>query len=442
MKNVLIVAHAFPPIGGIAVQRVLKFTKYLPDYGWQPLILTVAHSASFMLDNTLSQELPADLPVYRAPSWEPLNAAQVKQTAEKLTTTGGAPRALQQRLFRLLRPLYFALRIPDDKIGWYPFAVKLGRQVMQQAAIDLIFATAPPYTNLLVGKALKRASGKPLVVDYRDEWSTIRYQDYPTNVLTGFLNRRLEMGLLAAADHLVTANPGFVESLRRAHLLSAATPQSTIMNGFDPADYQGQELPAKNPRFTVVYTGTLYGERRTPKYFLQALAQLLQARPSLRRQVRACFVGTIYDKHASLVQEYGLSDVVELLGMTPHQVAVQQQLLADVLLLIVGNGAGSEVVLTGKVFEYFGARRPILALAPLDGPAAQLIRDTQTGWVIDSEDVPTICHTLEQLYTDWVAHQLHYAPNTELVQRYDRRVLTRQLAQLFDQLVAVRGKAT
>jgi glycosyltransferase involved in cell wall biosynthesis len=436
MKNVLIIAHAFPPIGGIAVQRVLKFTKYLPAYGWQPLILTVAHSPSFMLDHSLTQELPANLPIYRARSWEPLNAAQVKQTAEKLTTGGGAARQLQQRLFRLLRPLYFALRIPDDKIGWYPFAVKLGRQVMQQANIDLIFATAPPYTNLLVGKALKRTSCKPLVVDYRDEWSTIRYQDYPTNALTSFLNRRLETGVLAAADHLVTANPGFVENLRRAKLLPATTAQSMVMNGFDPADYQLAALPPKSPRFSVVYTGTLYGERRTPKYFLQALAQLLQAKPDLRSQVRACFVGTIYDKHASLVQEYGLGDVVALMGMAPHQVAVQQQLLADVLLLIVGNGVGSEVVLTGKVFEYFGARRPILALAPLDGPAAQLIGETNTGWVVDSEDVSSICRKLDQLYTDWSAQRLHYAPNTDLVQRYDRRTLTRQLAQLFDQLTA------
>ncbi|MEZ4735133.1 MAG: glycosyltransferase [Caldilineaceae bacterium] len=435
MKKVLMIAHAFPPIGGIGALRAVKFAKYLPDFGWQPVILTVAQSDSFMKDASLLDELPPGTPIYRAHSWEPINAARVKQTTERLggsTSTGQS--GVKQQLLARLKPLYFALRIPDDKVGWLPFGTRLGRQVLQQEAIDLIWATAPPYTALLIGAGLKRAGGKPLITDYRDEWSSMQYQDYPTNPVTTFLNAQLERRVLRQSDYLVTANPGMADNLRRAHLLTAATPHIDIMNGFDDADYVHNGALTHDGRFTIVYTGTLYGERRSPKYFLHGLAQLLDVMPTARPQLRVCFVGTHYEQHVRLVEELKLTDVVEFVGMVPHQMATQYQLMADLLLLIVGNGPGSQVVFTGKLFEYLGARRPILALAPLDGPAAKLIAETVTGYTVDSEDSAEIGQTLQQLYTAWQEQRFAYTPHTALVNQYSRRAAAEKLAAIFDQV--------
>jgi glycosyltransferase involved in cell wall biosynthesis len=437
-KKVLVIAHAFPPIGGIGALRAVKFVRYLPHFGWQPVVLTVKRSESFMPDASLLEDLPEQTPIYRARSWEPLNAARMKQAAERVRTSGltGTGR-WSERVMAALRPLYFALHIPDDKVGWLPGAIRLGRKLLGREAIDLIWATAPPYTCLLVGRALKRYGNKPFVADYRDEWTTIRYRDHTPSPATTFLNRRLERSVLGAADMVVTATAPIADRLRREGLLRPPTPHVDITNGFDPADGDVPVLPPRDDRFTIVYTGS-FGERQTPKYFLQALAELLRAHAALRSRMRVCFVGPVYQRQVGLIRECGLSDVVELPGMVSHRQAIGYQLAADVLLLIVGKGPGSEVVLTGKIFEYLGAQRPILALVPRDGPAARLIHDTATGHCVDTDDVGAIAQALQSLHARWTAGGLPYAPHLDLVNRFRRRELTRQLAGVFDALVAAK----
>lgn len=450
MKKVLIVAYMFPPIGGIGVVRPVQFAKYLPQFGWEPVILTVAQTDEYMVDASLVHELPASMKIYRARSWEPLNAARIKRVASRIEVAPGSKngvtpierddaqvhkQTLRQRVRHLLKSLYFSVRIPDDKLGWYPFALRLGKQVIREEQIDLIFATAPPYTNFLVGKALKSATGKPLVMDYRDEWTTMRYRDFPINPVTQTINRRLEQGVVANADAIVTAIAPFADNLRTAGLVNGTTPVANIMNGFDPERYHRTKAHTPNARFTIVYTGTFYGQRQTPIYFLQGLHCLLTRRPALRTKIDVRFIGTIFAEHARQIDELGLADVVHCCGVMPHTQAVTAQMAADVLLLVIGKGAGSDVVLTGKVFEYLGAGRPILALAPLDGPAAALIRDSRTGVVVDAEDVATISYTLEELYRQWDEGKLVYAPQRAVVEQYNRRTQTGRLAELFDRLV-------
>jgi len=434
MKKVLIIAYAFPPIGGVGVLRMVKFAKYLPDFGWQPIVLTVDQGVDFVHDESLAEALPAGVQVYRARSWEPLNVTRAKRTADRL----GSPSAVgggQERLKTLLKSLYFAMRVPDDKVGWLPFAIRRGKQIFAEHTIDLIFATAPPYTNLLVGRALKQYSGKPLVVDYRDEWSTIRYRDTPSNGLTRRINHHLEGRVLTSADAVVTAAHPIVDRLQRAGLLPAGKPMHTIMNGFDTEDYAAIPALDKREKFTIVYTGSFYGERQTPRYFLQALAALLQAKPALRTHIQVYFVGSIYANHTRFIEELKLEDVVQLCGILPHQEAIRYQLAADLLLLVVGKGAGSEVVLTGKIFEYLGAGKPILGLLPLEGPAAALIRQTATGVVVDAEDVDGAQQALDCFYRDWSQGRLLYQPNQSVVNQYSRQMLTAKLVNVFDSFV-------
>jgi glycosyltransferase involved in cell wall biosynthesis len=449
-KRVLIIAYMFPPIGGIGVIRPVQFAKYLPQFGWESVILTVAQTDEYMMDASLLAELPPSVKIHRARSWEPLNATRIKRMASRVEaapTPKAEPTAqgagepvrtggMRGQMRNLLKQLYFSLRIPDDKLGWYPFAVRLGKQVIREEQIDLIFATAPPYTNFLVGKALKQASGKPLVIDYRDEWTTMRYRDFPLNPVTQTLNRRLERGVVANADAVVTAIAPFADNLRAAGLIPASAPVVNIMNGFDPERYSGQAPRAPTSRLTIVYTGSFYGERQTPTYFLQALHALLARRPAVRAQIEVRFIGTIFERHARQIDELGLSDVVRCWGVIPHHQAAAAQMEADVLLLIVGKGPGSGVVLTGKVFEYLGAARPILALVPLDGPTAELIRSSNTGVAVDADDVAAIAQTLESLHSQWATGTLTYTPNRTVVDQYNRRAQTERLAGLFDDLVA------
>lgn len=430
MKNVLLVAYTFPPLGGIGAIRTLQFAKYLPHFGWRPIILTVEQGNTFVRDESLGASVVADLPVYRARTVEPLSVSRLKQAADRVQSTarGGWSTRLRQPLKRL----YFSLAVPDEKIGWLPFATRKGLEIIERERIDAIFATMLPYTNLLVGRALKRRTGLPFIADYRDEWSTNLYRDMQINPLSRQLHVRLERSVLNQVDALVAATAPIVPRLAEAGLLPATTPRAVIHNGFDVENYRSTEPLDLGQQLSIVYTGSFYGTRRTPEFFLRALAAMLDERPDARARLRVYIVGTIVERHAQFIRDLALSDVVERVGNVPHDEAVRYQLGADVLLLVIGKGAGSHVVLTGKVFEYLGARRPILALVPTDGPAAALVERTRTGVVVDPEDVDGIRRALHALYDQWAAGGISYVPDEDEVDVYSRRRLTQKLAALLD----------
>lgn len=436
MRNLLMVAYVFPPIGGIGAQRTVQFAKYLPQFGWRPVILTVTASPDFILDESLGDTLPSEVEIYRARSWEPLNAARAKKVADRVETAGSGS-LMRQRLMQGLKAVYSAMRVPDDKVGWLPYAVSLGKRIIADEKIDLIYATAPPYTNLLVGRSLARATSLPLAVDYRDEWSTIEYRALPTNFVTLSLNRRMERAVLSSADVVISALSSLEPRLRTNRLVPQSIPFEYIPNGFDPADYEDSRPESSHAtnKFLIVYTGTFYGERQTPEHFLRGLNDFLKQQPDARTHLEVRFVGSIFGRHAGLISELGLTDVVDVLGVVTHKEAIQHQLAADLLLLIIGKGAGSELVLTGKLFEYLGAKRPILALVPPEGAAAELIRSTQTGFVVDATNTSAIVDQLSALYSNWRRGEIHFTPNEQKVDAYDRRSLTRSLAGVFDDVL-------
>jgi glycosyltransferase involved in cell wall biosynthesis len=337
VKRVLIIAYGFPPLGGIGSIRTVKFAKYLPEFGWDPIVLTVESGEGFVHDTSLEAMLLEKMKIYRARSWEPFKATQAKGVADRLEKLGSKRRVIQQRIVALLKSLYFSLYMPDGKIGWFSFAVKLGREIMERENIDLVFATSPPPTNFLVAKSLKHYCDKPLVVDYRDEWTTNRYRDIPSNPLTSLVNRRLERSVLNTVDAVVTATEPIVDNLQKAQLLSPSIYHSTIMNGFDPNDYH-QDSRSQANKFSIVYTGSFYGKRQTPHYFLRALKVLLQTHQDIRNKIQVFFVGSMHEKQVCLINELGLEDVVQVCGLVPHRRAIEYQLSADALLLIVGKG--------------------------------------------------------------------------------------------------------
>jgi glycosyltransferase involved in cell wall biosynthesis len=435
MKKVLVIAYGFPPIAGIGPIRSVKFAKYLPEFGWDPIVLTVEGGEGFIYDPSLEAMLLEKVKIYRARSWEPFKTTQAKRIADRLEKSGSRHRVVHQRIIALLKSSYFSLYVPDNKIGWLPFAVKLGKEIIECERIDLIFSTSPPPTNLLVGRSLKHYCNKPLVIDYRDEWTTNRYRDISSNPLTSLINRHLERSVLSAVDAVVTATQPIVDNLQKARLLSPSTFHSTIMNGFDPDDYHKDCRPQKNSKFSIVYTGSFYGKRQTPHCFLRAIKRLLQTHQDIRGKIQVFFVGNMHEKQIALINELSLEDVVQVCGLVPYRLAIEYQLSADVLLLIVGKGQGSNVVSTGKIFDYFGAGKPILALVPTNGVASDLISGSCTGITVDPEDIEAISQAIFKLYTGWADGQVHYEPDMSVVNQYSRRMLTGKLAQVFDDVL-------
>jgi len=408
--RVLMIAYYFPPLGGAGVQRTVKFVKYLPQFGWQPQVLTAWASRYYTRDASLSKELPADLSVSRAFAWNPI-----------------LPSA---RLNRLFNPLWRWIFTPDTLASWLPAGARLGARLLAQQPFDVIYSSAPPYTGHLIALRLKLATSKPWVADFRDPWTQNPFLRYPS-AFHERQNRAWEQAVLSEADRVISPSPPITEDLMRLVPDEPAAKFATIYNGYDPEDWAGQPEYARSDKFTVTYTGSLYGDRNAGP-FLDALGRLLGDGSLPRERIEIQFVGNTGVKPE--IERRGLGDVVQACGYRTHPETVGYQRQADLLLLILPT-SGGEGAVSGKIFEYLGSRRPILALVPPGGAAAGLIREAGAGFIVPPEDVDAIAGAMRQMYEAWTDGRLGETMDRQVIGQYDRRFLTGRLAGYFDALI-------
>ena len=431
-KKVLMISYYFPPMGMSGVQRTLKFAKYLPDHGWEPHVLTVSRPSYFAFDPSLVEDLPPGTRVHRTASCDALSVlALLKGRASASADQELDPPEQLRRAASLCTQALFQ---PDNKIGWLPFAIRTGTRLLANGSFDLVYSTAPPYSDHLVGLLLKARCNLPLVVDFRDGWTQNPLHTYVTPVHLK-LNQLLERLVLRQADAVVSINSWIEHGLRRASPLEPAAKFSVISHGYDPEDFessQGELLPPKDV-FVVGYAGTFYGAR-TPRYFLQALHLLLEEMPRLRPRIRAVFVGVFRKSNRRLVRDLHLEDVVEIVEYAQHRQCIQYLLRSHLLWLTIPEGP---TVSTSKLYEYIGARRPILACVPAQGAAAQVVRELGDGKVVEPDDVHGIKEALKYYYQQHVAATPSQRDEA-VAAKYDRRILTGQLAEVFDRVLGRR----
>jgi len=440
MPRVLVITYYFPPAGGAGVQRTLKFVKYLREFGWEPVVLTAREADYPARDETLLQEIPEGVHIYRAPLFEPYRlyrkftgkAADTATDIATLTREGHGRQPWSERLAEAIRATLF---VPDARMTWLYPALQLGRKILRSEKIDLLFSSAPPYTTHLIGCRLKRAAGLPWVADFRDSWigwlSTPQWRPAPCRAL----EYRMETRVLADADRILTVSPGVQEDLLSRHPDLRDARWQQLPNGFDAADLAGVKPLEKAPGFTLIYTGSLYGNRN-PHFLLRALEQLLAEHFPPLAQLRIRLVGRVGEP---ILQEIAASPAAPLFEHIPyvnHARSLQYLLAADAALLIIDDAPANRGILTGKLFEYIGARLPILALAP-EGDAAALIRRHGLGLCVPPGDSSAIAAALRRLLAEPGSGPKR--EQEEAGRLFERRELTHQLATLFDGLIQAAG---
>jgi len=438
MKKVLIITYLFPPLGGVGVQRTIKFVKYLPNYGWQPIVLTVKKPEYWIEDPSLETEIPKTAKVYRTASFEleklhniiknlleTLSAKIEKFLFKKINLIN----AIDWRLKKFFSTINSWLFIPDRKIGWLPFAMLRGWWIIKKEKIDVIFTTSPPNSVHLIGYLLKKLTGKPLVVDFRDPWTQGIYWN-PVTEIHKKIEEFMENAILRSADKVISVLGDIGNDLMTKYsLLDSKRKFITIPNGFDPDDFKVNVNP-KNSKFTITYTGVFYG-RQTPLYFLNALRELIDERKEIEKEIQVIFVGKLSNFYKDKIKQLSLNKIVKYVGYVPHQKSIEFILNSDVLLLIIGSGEGSDRIYTGKIFEYLAANKPILALIP-EGAAANLIALTKSGVVVPPENVGSIKQAIYNLYLRHKVGDLKVDSDRSLIQKYDRKKLTKDLADVFE----------
>jgi glycosyltransferase involved in cell wall biosynthesis len=424
MKKVLFITYYFPPMGLGGVQRTLKFVKYLPSFGWQPIILTVRPGSYFAFDPSLLKDVPAAVKVVRTDSLDPLKMLSWLQHREK---TVEPPENLRRTLSYLSQMVFQ----PDNKLGWLPFALSKAREILHQESVEIVYATAPPFTCHLIGILLSRLYRKPLVVDFRDAWTQFQFVHYPTSIHR-LLNQLLEKKVIRKAARVISTNEVLRENLRQAHPRTAASKFTVIPHGFDPDDFENKGEPSSTGKFTVTYSGSFYATV-TPKHFLSAVREMLDEEPELANEIKLLFLGMFREENKRLVKKLSLQSVVDIRGYLPHSESVVQLLSSDLLWLTLDESEGAEAVTPSKLFEYIASGRPILACVP-EGAAAQIIRSTGNGIVIPPDDIQGIKKAILGYYNQYRTGKLKRT-NSRIIQKYDRQRLTGELARVFDKTV-------
>jgi len=403
MKKVLMIAYYFPPIAGAAAVRTSKFAKYLPRFGWNPRILTVRNIDRFAvkLDHDNARDKLSEAKIFRSYS---------------------VPLGWIYKVGRL-GICYKWFSAPDPFIGWLPFAVSLGKKIAAKEEIDMIYASCPPATGLLIGAWLKGVTKKPLIVEYQDLWIGNPFTSYPTRIHYN-LEKRAEEWALKDCDAIVTTNRSQKKELLNLYPFLEEANIHIITNGFDPEDFSDVK-PYKYDRFTMVHAGTIYGPRVDHfRIFLKALHRLLVCTKIPDFQI--VLVGSSpYERNLTeFIHELDLTAKVVRLGRRSHGETIQFILGADVLLLI----PGSPSVVPIKLSEYLAAGKFIFNISDPSGETARIIDRASVGTTVK----PDVFSVQKSLHEILILKSRKIKKNTAVLKEFSGIELAKKLASIFD----------
>jgi hypothetical protein len=424
-KKVLFIAYYFPPMGMGGVQRATKFVKYLPLFGWKPIVLTVKDVEYLAKDPSLLKELPPEAKIIRTGSFDPLRISFLLKSFFRKKKRKN--KSIEENTFRRSK-LSSWLFFPDSKIGWIPFALLFGLKLIKKEKIDSIFTTSPPPSLHLVGYFLKLLTGKPWVADFRDPWIGYKFEIYPTS-LHLFLKNQLVRLIIKNADRIITANPCITERMTKQYPDSKKI--ETVSQGYDEQDFETIVSP-KSEFFTIGYLGT-FSPDCDPEPFFYALRNLIDQRSIAMEKTRLIHVGLSLGMDLEgLIEKYDLKEVMERWGYLPHKEALKKIGKSSVFLIVTSE---DPAIFPAKIFEYLPFRKPILAVVPKESEVGKMMADEKLGMVVSPKDYSGIKEVLLFYYSKYAKENLRVDVDSEKIKIYERKFLTEKLASVFEKTI-------
>jgi len=418
------ITYYWPPAGGPGVQRALKFVKYLREYGWEPVILTVENGEYPAIDQSLVAEIPQDVKVYKTKTFSPLDIYKklmgIKGTIPTHVLSKKKNESLISKIFKWIR---INLYIPDGRKDWIKVIVKEGAKIIQIEKPDLIYSTSPPHSVQVGAMRLAQKTGVKWVADFRDPWTDgFWLKGVPRMQFAWRKDRRLERSVLSKADGVITISDTWVD------LFGSKVPNNyfALPNGYDHMDIKSVSA-IKSDKFRIVYSGSLR-ESQIPYNLLKAIQDLREQDQC--PQLELHFLGSLHPDVVSALDTHSLMDIVVMHGYVNHSVVIEHILDAQILLMLIPDTEDNEGILPGKIFEYMGCQGYILGVGPKGGEAEKLISKYGLGYMA-SFDEPLKDVVLQE-YQDWTDHK-EKTPKID-VYEYSRSALTKSLSNIFDQI--------
>ncbi len=422
----LLVSYTFPPTGGAGVHRVLKLAKYLSAHGVSPAVLTARNPSVPLRDESLLRDIPADMPLLRARTLEP--GYGIKSQTWK--TSGGKGGSWRARAIHGVTSGARQLLLPDPQILWQPGAqFALARRLAGAEKPDVVFITAPPFSQFLLAPLARLARGTAVVLDYRDEWSTLRQAyEMVAGGLPRVVGEVLEGRLLRFAHAVTTATEAFRQNLLARFPFLPPERVFAIPNGYDREDLPAALPTPTGDRLVVTYAGTIF-RLTSPVGLLGAVRRLHAESPDLACLLRLRFLGRIVETELPCFQ--GTEALgVERVGYLPHDVMMKEVAASHLLLCLLDDTPGAQHIYPAKIFELMALGRPCLTLAP-EGALAELVRATHLGDLLPPRDEARIAEYLARLLADFRAGRLPAQAPPIGIERYDRKALAGEFAEVF-----------
>lgn len=438
MKRVLVITYYWPPTGGSGVQRWVKFARYLPSEGWQPVIYTPENPEQLAVDHSLEKEIPEEAEIIKTHITEPyelykkfLRRSGHGKEAVEVNPVNAQNKSLAQKVAMWVRGNFFR---PDPRCMWIRPSVKYLKKYLEEHPVDLIVSTGPPQSMHLIGRRLAKETGLPWIADFRDPWTKIFYFKHLSMTrATERWHHKMEKKVLDDATVVVAVSPLVQKEFQEV----TKTHVELITNGFDESDYPETNAsesaggPARD--FTVTHTG-LFAADGNPTVLWDVLTEKCAEDSDFRKYLKIKLIGKTDIQIIRSIEDAGLKDNLIDLGYQPHEVAVDEQRKASLLILPLRKEPEYKAVLPGKLFEYIASRRPVLGIGQPDGAMAIIMDSTKTGTVLDWNDREAVGRFIDRCWCDHCKGTL--AVEGTDISQFTRRNLTRRMAELFDRIVS------
>ena len=430
MKKVLIITYYWVPSGGAGVQRWVKFTKYLRSFGWEPVVYTPQNPEYPALDHSLEKDVPPDMEVIKTPIWEPYNIYRNLMGKKNEPINAGfisenKKSGWKEQFSIWIRGNFF---IPDPRRFWVKPSVKFLKNYISENQIDAVVTTGPPQSMHLIGLGLKKNFPTlTWLADFRDPWTHIDfYDDLYLTKIADRIHHRLEKKVVRNADAVVVVTKGMLEEFLKLQPKRI----EMIPNGFDEEDFLISR-PELDQKFTISHIGTL-NTARNPTIFWKVLNELCAENEQFKSDLLIQLIGKVDFSILEEINENNLKDNFLKIDYLPHNEAIAKQMSSQVLLLLINQTNNAKGIVTGKLYEYLAARRPILGIGPTNGEVGEILKSSQAGIMIDYIDAKKMKETILDYYQQYKNHSLTVPSN--LVENFSRKNLTRDLANLLDSL--------
>jgi len=425
-KKILIITYYWPPAGGPGVQRWLKFAKYLPEFGWKPVIFTPENPSYPLLDESLMKDIPENLEIIKTKIWEPYQLAEKLNKSNKKFKAGqfdvGKNQSWKSKLSIWVRGNFF---IPDARVFWVKPSVKFLEQYLKENKIDVVVTSGPPHSLHLIGLNLKKKlPDLKWIADFRDPWTEISY--YKHLKLTGNSDkkhRQLESEVFKNSDITLATSYTDAENFRKNGANAIC-----ITNGFDESDASTPlSVTNKKTKFTLSYIGVLE-QLRDPENLWKTLADLVKTNVNFAKHFNVKFVGRIDDKILNSIENSSLQNHIENLGYLSHDKALQEMANSSLLLITNFPNDSSKGIIPGKIFEYLATGKQIISFGPNQADVSKILEETNAGKHFSYNDSEAIKSFILEKFELWKNGNLN--DNIQNIEKFSRKNLTKQLAEI------------